>query len=174
MQQAVSTFDQAVDQAFQGLRGRRRVDWVFYIASEAADFSLAWHIIGGAMAVASPTRRQDALRLAVALGVESIVVNGIMKRFTSRERPPLLKEVTFTVRRPKTTSLPSGHASSATLAAILLSDAMPKLRPLWIASAVVVAASRVHNRMHHATDVAAGTVVGALFGLATKRIWPLR
>ena len=173
MVQAVRDFDDAIDQVFQQLRGRRPADWIFYAASEAADFSLAWHVIGGVLALASPVRRRHSLRLAVALGVESIVVNGVMKRFTTRERPPLLEEAVYEVRRPKTTSFPSGHASSATLAAILLTDAMPKLRPVWIASAAVVAASRVHNRMHHGSDVAAGTIIGAVFGIATKRIWPL-
>lgn len=174
LRRAVKHFDDAVDHAFHQLRGRPTADAMFYFASEAADFSLAWHVIGGTMALVSPARRPHSIRLAAALGLESIVVNGVIKRFTSRQRPPLLDDPAYKVRRPKTKSFPSGHASSATLAAILLSDAMPRLRPLWIASAAIVAASRVHNRMHHGSDVVAGTVLGTVFGIATKRIRPLR
>jgi len=171
--QAVKNFDQAVDQAFEPLRGRQKIDWLAYVASEGADFSKAWHVAGIALALVKPEQRRHSLRLAVMLGIESIVVNGGLKRLTSRERPPLPEDRAYEVRRPNTKSFPSGHASSATLAAILLSEAVPKLRPLWLASAFVVAASRVHNRMHHGSDVAAGTVVGAAFAVAAKRFWPL-
>jgi undecaprenyl-diphosphatase len=77
------------------------------------------------------------------------------------------------VRRPKTKSFPSGHASSAARAAVLLSDAMPRLRPIWLVLAATVAASRVHNRMHHASDVVAGAALGAAMGLAARQMWPL-
>ncbi len=173
MRQAAKHFDDSVDRWFERLRGEPRADWLFYAASEAADYSLAWHAISATMAAASPSRRHHSLRLAVALGVESIVVNGVLKRMTRRERPPLPENRPYEVRRPKTASFPSGHASSATLAAILLSDALPRARPLWITLAAIVAASRIHNRMHHGTDVAAGTVLGFIFGALAKRMWPL-
>ena len=173
LRQAAKHFDEAVDEWSERLRGKPTADWLFYVASEAADYSVAWHLISATMAVASPTRRRHFLRLGVALGVESVLVNGVLKRLTRRERPPLPEDRAYEVRRPKTASFPSGHASSATLAAILLSDAMPKARPLWVTLAAIVATSRIHNRMHHGTDVAAGTVVGFIFGVAAKRMWPL-
>jgi undecaprenyl-diphosphatase len=173
LRNAVSAFDDAVDDAFECLRGRPVADWVAYVASETADYSMAWHLIGLTMAATSPTKRAHAVRLAVFLGIESIVVNGVLKQLTNRPRPPLLEERAYEVRRPRTTSFPSGHASSATLAAILFGEALPRAKPLWATLAAVVAASRIHNRMHHASDVAAGTVIGALFALAARRLWPL-
>jgi undecaprenyl-diphosphatase len=170
----IHQFDTLADRAFGRLRGDRQADWLFYVASEAADYSLAWHGISAAMAITRPDRRRHSVRLAVALGVESILVNGIIKRSIKRERPPLLDAAAYEVRRPKTQSFPSGHASSAALAAVLLSDAMPGLKPLWIVLAATVAASRVHNRMHHPSDVIAGAVLGAAIGLAAKRTRPLR
>ena len=172
--QLVRTFDDRVDGLFLQLRANPNANWVAYAASEAADFSMAWHVISAGMAAANPERRADAIRMATMLGIESIVVNGVIKRLTDRARPAPLDNPAGRVRRPKTKSFPSGHASSATLAAILLSDAYPSLRPLWVALAATVSASRVHNRMHHASDVAAGVVVGSVFGLVAKRIWPLR
>lgn len=170
----VARFDDAVDGMFTGLRGNQTADRLFYLASEGADYSRAWHAIGFVMAVVSPSRRADAVRLAVALGIESAIVNGVLKNIIPRERPPLLDDPAFDVRRPKTKSFPSGHASSATMTAVLLSDAMPKLKPVWWSLAAVVSASRVHNRMHHGSDVAAGAVIGTAMGIAAKRIRPLR
>lgn len=174
LQNTVKAFDDAVDGAFTGLRRRRAANMVAYAASEAADYSVGWHLISLAMAVVSPSRRRHAVRLAVALGLESILVNGVLKRATKRPRPELLDDRAFEVRRPKTTSFPSGHASSAALSAVLFTDAIPKGRKLWVLLAVIVGASRIHNRMHHASDVTAGAVLGSAFGVLTKRLWPLR
>lgn len=170
----VHEFDELVDELFHRLRGKPTADRLFYLASEWADYSKSWHAIGLTMAVLSPSRRKDALRLAVALGIESALVNGVLKMVFTRERPPLLDGAAFEVRRPKTASFPSGHASSACLTAVLLTDALPKLRILWWTLAAAVAASRIHNRMHHASDVAGGAVLGIMIGLATRRIRPLR
>lgn len=145
-------------------------DLIFYGASTAADFSIAWHAISATMAAVSPSRRHHAYRLAVALGIESFVVNQVLKRVLKRARPDGDGNRTYLVRRPKTGSFPSGHSSSATLAAVLLTDAMPKLRPVWAVMATTVAASRVYNRMHHPSDVASGMAIGWAFGVAARRL----
>lgn len=169
----VKEFDDRGDALFGPLRGRTVPDAVFWAASEGADYSRAWHAINLAIAVASPRRRRHCVRLAVSLGVESALVNGLLKNVFPRERPELLGDETFEVRRPKTRSFPSGHASSACLTAVLLSDTVPRLRPLWWSLAAVVSASRVHNRMHHPSDVVAGAVIGTAMGRLVERIAPL-
>ena len=173
LRRRVQRFDDRVDGCFAELRGRPVPDRLFYLASEWADYSKTWHAIGLTMAVVSPARRPHSVRLAIALGVESAVVNGVLKQAIRRERPPLLDDATYEVRRPKTRSFPSGHASSACLTAVLLSDALPELRPLWWTLAAVVSASRVHNRMHHGSDVVAGAAIGVAMGVAAKRRWPI-
>lgn len=169
----VKRFDAVVDDWFTPLRGRPAADRLFYVASEAADYSRAWHVIGLTMAIVSPKRRADAVRLAVALGVESAIVNGLLKTVIPRKRPELLADAAYSVRRPRTKSFPSGHASSACLTATLLSTAVPRLKPVWWTLAAVVSASRIHNRMHHPSDVIAGAALGAVMGRATLRVWPL-
>ena len=69
MLERAKAFDDAVDRCLDPLRGRPVADWVFYAASEAADYSKAWHVIGAGVALVSPSRRRHAMRLAVALGV---------------------------------------------------------------------------------------------------------
>jgi len=63
-------------------------------------------------------------------------------------------------------------ASSAFFAAALLSEGDPALRPLYYAIAVVVALSRIHVRIHHASDVAAGIGLGAVLGEIARRLMP--
>jgi undecaprenyl-diphosphatase len=58
----------------------------------------------------------------------------------------------------------------------LLSEGDPALRPLYYGLAVVVALSRIHVRIHHASDVAAGAALGAVLGEIARRLmpWPAR
>ena len=111
--------------------------------------------------------------MALALGIESAVVNGGIKPLFNRPRPADWEDAAGKqVRRPKTASFPSGHASSGAVAAVLLSDAVPALRPVWWGLAATVAASRIHTRMHHASDVLAGAVVGTAIGLVARSLAP--
>ena len=64
-------------------------------------------------------------------------------------------------------------ATSGFMAATLLATARPKSRPLWFALAAVVASSRVHVKIHHASDVAAGALIGVGLGKIVRKIWPL-
>ncbi len=164
----VRRFDHSVDRAFEPLRSNAVANRVAYLASESADHSKLWHAIGFTMAVTRPDRRGRAVRMAITLGIESILVNAILKPLTRRERPANWHVDQHQVRRPKTSSFPSGHASSAVVAATLLHDAMPRGRFVWWSMAVVVATSRIHTRMHHASDVVAGAVIGRFIGLQAR------
>ena len=120
---AIDRFDRAVDDLFDHLRGSPVADRVFYVASELGDFSLIWHLLGTAQGAVRPDGFQRAVQLAAALGVESLLVNGVIKSAFRRERPVHEHERPHNLRTPRTTSFPSGHASSAFFAATLLSDA---------------------------------------------------
>lgn len=167
-----TAIDEAGEAFFAALRGGATADLVFYAASRAAEFSLCWHALSIAGAVFVPPLRPHAVRLTVALGVESVLVNGMIKPIFKRPRPDLIPG-SPRLRRPKTASFPSGHASSASMAGVLLSDAVPTAAPLWALAAAVVAGSRVHTRMHHTSDVLAGAAVGVALGVAVKALRPL-
>ncbi len=168
----VARFDKSVDRAFDPLRGNAVADGVFYNASKAAEFSACWHVLSLAGAAFVPALRPHAKRMTIALGVESVLVNVMIKPIFKRERPDLIEGAPH-LRRPKTASFPSGHASSASMAASLLSDAVPVAKPLWVAIAATVGTSRIHARMHHGSDVAAGFVTGTALGWAARKLWPL-
>lgn len=170
---AVARFDDAVDRALDRLRGNPLADRVFYGLSEAANFSLLWYGCAIARAVVSPRYRRDIVRLAVCVGIESVIVNQGIKRLFRRSRPDRSDHVdAHRLRRPQTSSFPSGHASSGFFAATLLADGDRRRRWLWYGLASLVSASRPYVRIHHASDVVGGAVVGRLLGLVARRLWP--
>ncbi len=169
---AVNALDGAVDDWWdRSLRGRAGADRVFYAASEAANHSILWHGLGAA-AAAARRRPGVALRVSGALAVESALVNGPVKWAFRRHRPRPDGPRPHRLRQPRTTSFPSGHASAAMVAAALLSR--ESMRRWWAPGvyglAAIVALSRVHVRIHHASDVIAGAALGAALGAAARRL----
>ncbi|HWC11551.1 MAG TPA: phosphatase PAP2 family protein [Acidimicrobiales bacterium] len=168
----VAAFDERVDTAFDAVRGRHPVDRVFYAASELGDYSLLWVMLGALRGLRSDRDWKAAVRMGGGLAAESFLVNAVIKSFFKRNRPPWEVERPLNVRRPRTSSFPSGHATSAFVAAVLLSEG-DRLWPLYFALAAVVSTSRVYTKMHHASDVVAGIAVGVALGIAGRQLVPL-
>ncbi len=150
------------------LRGRPALDRLFYGASEAANHSRLWHALGIAQAAARRDKR-CAVELSLVLAADSAVVNGGLKSLFRRTRPQHTATRPHRLRQPLTSSFPSGHASAAVVAAALLSR-RSRFTPVWFGLALVVSLSRIHVRLHHASDVAAGMTAGALLASAARRI----
>ena len=167
MHPTIDRFDATVETAVARVRSPA-LDAVMYPTSSSADHSLLWFIIGAARSA----RRGDlrfAARFAAAMGLESALTNGPIKSMFRRARPVIdLVEgpLPYGMRRPITSSFPSGHATAAFTAAVLLSD---RRRAPWYALAAVVATSRVYVRMHHASDIVVGATVGLALGHTLKR-----
>lgn len=173
LRRRVAWFDATVDRAFdRHLRGRPTVDRVFYTASELGDFSVLWHMIGCARGLRSDRDFVAALRLSGMLGAESVLVNVGIKSLFNRSRPVWEQTRPHKLRRPRSSSFPSGHASSALAAAGLLAEGS-RAWPLWYLLAAVVAASRVHVKIHHPSDVVGGAIIGVAVGRVTRRAWRL-
>jgi undecaprenyl-diphosphatase len=157
----VAAFDARVDAALEPWRDRRGVDRVFHLASTLGDFSLVWQVIGAVYGLGVRRDVREWLVFAALIGAESLIVNQVIKRLFRRTRPTETGDPRFPVRRPRTSSFPSGHASSAFFAATLLTvwSSWP-WAPLWFAIACLVAVSRAVVRIHHPSDVVGGALVG--------------
>jgi undecaprenyl-diphosphatase len=164
----IGAVDDAVDRWVDRYR-RRELDPLFYGLSSAADHALLWIAIG-ALRAARRGEPAIAVRFAAALGAESALTNGLIKLGFRRIRPPSAPPgpLPYGLHRPRTSAFPSGHATSAFMAATLLSDGT-SAAPVYFTLASVVAASRVYVRMHHASDTVAGAVLGVVLGQVAKR-----
>jgi undecaprenyl-diphosphatase len=169
--QVVAQLDAAIDERVDRFRGHPHTDRLMYAASELGDFSLVWHLLNAGRALAPDRRLGHAVRIAVLLGAESALVNGPVKTLFRRHRPAWQQDRPLRLRRPRTSSFPSGHASSAMTAAGLLAQRDP-LWPLYYAVGAVVASSRVYVRIHHPSDVIAGAVLGIALARVARRAWP--
>ncbi len=172
----VDRFDDRVDTLFEKLRGRPWADRMFYTASQLGDYGLIWLLLAALAALSGSWRAERNLwRLATVLGLDSMFVNGLMKSLIKRSRPLVDDgERPLYLRRPITTAFPSGHASSAVVAAMLLGElGGRRWRNLLWTLAATVALSRIHVRIHHASDVAGGAATGVVLGRMARRIWPL-
>jgi membrane-associated phospholipid phosphatase len=170
-------FDDAVSDWFDAhLRGRPVADAVMYGASAVGDHGIIW--LG--LAITQAARRASTgqpwkrglTRAAAGLAVESALVNGPVKWLFRRKRPVHDEPRPLHVRQPRTSSFPSGHATSAFLGAALLRDDDP-IWPLYYVIAVIVASSRVHVKVHHASDVIGGAMIGISLGELARRLVPL-
>lgn len=168
----LGVIDAPVARAAERLRGTPSLDRLAYTLSQSANHSMLWHGINLVDALTgTPARRRRAVRRSVILAAEQALVNGPVKSLTRRSRPEALAAHPHALRRPRTSSFPSGHASAGACAATLLSTDLGAA-PLWWALAGAVSWSRIHVGVHHASDVVAGLALGRLLGTTAERIWP--
>ena len=99
------------------------------------------------------------------------MVNVGIKSLFRRVRPVYQGERPFHLRIPRTTSFPSGHATASFCGAVLLSQGTPWAWWLFLLAAIV-AFSRLYVRIHHASDVVGGIVIGLIIGVASRPLRP--
>lgn len=168
----VQRLDDGVEGILDRWRGNPVADRVFYGASALGDHSLIWLMLGALRGLRAEHHWRAAVRVGAGMGVESALVNLGIKSLFRRSRPASADSRPLPLRQPRTSSFPSGHATSAFVGAALLAEDDP-LWPLYYVVAVVVTTSRVYVRIHHASDVLAGVAVGAVLGRLGRRWAPL-
>lgn len=172
LRRRVDEFDAGTEQLFDRIRGNPVADRVFYGASELGNHSLIWVLLAAVRGLRAEDEWPAVRRAWTAIALESALVNLGIKSLFRRKRPVWEAERPLRLRVPLTSSFPSGHATSAFTAAALLSEG-DRLAPVYYSVAAVVAASRIHVRIHHASDVVAGVAVGVVLGEAFRRLFPL-
>jgi undecaprenyl-diphosphatase len=153
----------AVDDATSLLISLPQAPWI-----EAVDKAVAigngvplWATSSCALAVTGSRGRRAALEGLVAAAVASTISNQVIKRVTPRRRP-----IPVPRRLPKksTPSLPSSHTATAFAYASAVAGRWPVAGLPAAATAVAIAATRVHGRQHHLADVVTGAALGLLVG----------
>jgi membrane-associated phospholipid phosphatase len=170
----VDAVDQAVYDAVAGT-ATPVLDRQLVGLSNAANYSRLWLGSAAVMALVGGDRgRRAACQGVLAIALTSAVANLVLKPLANRRQPARSDDhpvaASRRVRRPVSTSFPSGHAASAFAFASAVGQAAPSVRvPLHVAAAAV-AYSRVHAGVHYPSDVAVGAAVGNLCGGAVPRL----
>ena len=163
----MSTLDEAVDAAFDPLRGRPGIDRAAAVVSNLADYGLIWVVLAGLKGRRrGPDRRRAVVALAAA-GFSSLLVSRVVKAAVERERPG--DHLDVGVRTPTSSSFPSGHTLAAFCTAFVLGDSQAGTTAN-VGFATAVAVSRIHLRAHHPTDVIGGAAIGSVLGLGLRPI----
>ena len=116
--------------------------------------------------------------LFVAIGLPGLFAT-IIKRLIGRARPYVgghddpFAYMPF-IWRPEYASMPSGHATTATAAAIAIGAVWPRLRPVMWLYALIIMFSRILINVHHPSDVIAGALVGVVGALLVRRLFAAR
>jgi undecaprenyl-diphosphatase len=161
----MTAIDEAVDAAFEPFRGNPQVDRAAALLSNLADYGLIWVVLAALKARRrGPNRRRAVVALAAA-GFSSLIVNRVVKQAVARERPD--DHLDAAVRTPTSSSFPSGHTLAAFSTAFVLADSDTQTAA-YVGFAAAVAASRVHLRAHHPTDVIGGAAIGSVLGLGLR------
>jgi membrane-associated phospholipid phosphatase len=129
---------------------------------KAANNGLAWVVLGVALALLDPSRRESWLICAV-LGPVAIAFNYGIKLAVRRPRP-VLEGLPPLGGAPSSLSFPSAHA----LSSFAVATAMVRVDPATAGALIVALAislGRPYLGMHYPSDVLAGALLGILLGL---------
>ena len=148
-------------------RGRPEIDRAAAVVSNLADYGLIWVLLAGLKARRrGPDRRRAVVALATA-GFSSLIVSRVVKQAVERQRPD--DHLDAAVRTPSSSSFPSGHTLAAFCTAFVLANSDAETAAN-VGFATAVAASRVHLRAHHPSDVLGGAAIGSVLGLGLRPI----
>jgi membrane-associated phospholipid phosphatase len=163
----VTRFDNSINAAIEPLRGKPEVDRAAALVSNLADYGLVWVLLALVKARRRGPDRRRAIVALGAAGVSSFLVNRGAKSVVGRERPEAHLEVG--VRTPTSSSFPSGHTLAAFCTAFVLAESSSETAA-YVGFASAVAASRVHLRAHHPSDVLGGAAIGSVLGLVVRLV----
>ena len=112
-----------------------------------------------------PKTRKVGVAVGIALVLEVVLCNGLLKPLVARLRPcDIQTSVALLIPRPTDFSFPSGHTASSFAAASALFFQKSKLRLPAVLLAGLIAFSRLYLFVHFPSDVLAGVLLGIITG----------
>jgi undecaprenyl-diphosphatase len=163
----MNRLDEAIDAAFEPLRGRPQVDRAAAVVSNLADYGFVWVVLAAIKGRRRGAGRRRAVISLATAGFSSMGVVRATKSVVERPRPE--DQLDVRVRTPTSNSFPSGHTLAAFATAFVLADT-PAETAAYVGFAGAVAASRVHLRAHHPSDVVGGAAIGSALGLLLRPV----
>lgn len=146
------------------------LDGVMVAVSTLGDAGAVW-IVLALVLLCIPRTRRAGVAVALALVLDLIVCNGILKPLFDRVRPCVVNPAAeLLVRCPTDASFPSGHTAASFAAVSALRAAGSRLWIPGLVLAVLIAVSRLYLYVHWPTDVLAGGLLGWGLGYAARSL----
>ena len=160
---AITQWDLSILDALQGCR-IPFLDKVLSAVTHLGDHGIFWILFALALLCIPRTRRLGVC-VALALILDLLLCNVLIKPLVARPRPYALREFALLIDAPKDFSFPSGHAAAASAATVALALKRSRLTVPVLILALIIAFSRLYLYVHYPTDVFAGILLGSLCGL---------
>ncbi len=148
------------------------LDKLMVFVSGLGDKGAVWILLAAVLLIIPKTRKAGVF-VAVALVLDVLLCNIVLKPLVARIRPyDVNTAVEVLVAKPKDFSFPSGHtaASFAAASALWFSKEKWLWKPAFVL-AVLIALSRMYLYVHYPTDVLGGVILGILCGALAKKIY---
>lgn len=146
------------------------LDWFFSRLTHLGDAGIIWIVLALGLLLYPKTRRSGAV-VAIALVLDLILCNGILKNLIARTRPyDINTAVELLIKTPSDYSFPSGHTAAAFAAVTALFCCRSRFRIPAFVLAVLIAFSRLYLYVHFPTDILGGVFVGLVCGCAAAWI----
>ena len=155
----------------QNLHGLHWVNVLMSLITNLGEMGIA-AIIAGVVLLCIKKTRWVGVAVVIALILDFVVVNLILKNAFNRPRPWLeygelsafYESINLIV--PTDASFPSGHSAISMAGAIAIVLGFGKKGVVAVVIAVIIALTRLFLCVHYPTDVLAGVIVGGLCGVA--------
>lgn len=135
------------------------------------DNGIIWIVLTGILLLI-PKKRYVGVTLMVALILDLLICNVIMKNLIARTRPfDINTSIELLIAIPKDFSFPSGHTAASVVATVVLYFRKQKI--LWMVAALLtlfIAFSRMYLYVHFPSDILGGAIIGAVIGYLGYRI----
>jgi len=147
------------------------LDKIMPALSIAATYSRLWMGVAALFAVFGGTKgRKTAVEGMAAIGVTSFIANVVLKGLTDRPRPTAPVPEERELKKPDSSSFPSGHTASAAAFSGVVGRAYPRL---WVPINTLAAAvgfSRVYTGVHYPGDVLGGWILGKAVAFGVDQV----
>lgn len=136
------------------------VPWITMLG----EFGAVWILLALALLLRRDTRKAG-LAVTIALVLDLVVCNLLLKNLVARPRPFWLREITLLVPPPTDYSFPSGHTAASFAAVGALWREKNRLKIPALVLAAAIALSRIYLYVHYPSDVLGGLLVGLACGV---------